>query len=231
MLRTTMAPTRCVGGIARGALAQDVLQRRLCSTSRALALRRKRDEADALLTPTQRAVRVSRAAERRRFGLPVWQILSGGLVGVGFVTWWYAGHRPARGWNPEHLTEAGTALLPTTIVTEQCQVEALLSEVRVVLGRLGIGLGTVPLHVKLLTEAQHPHNVEGLTQKVVRPPPVLRGIEAVSLRPGLTAIHAAQVLAHEYMHCWLVRSPLSWPMFSQLCSLRSSTRPKTRWVE
>ena len=44
---------------------------------------------------------------------------------------------------------------------------------------------------------------EGSTIKVVRPPPTLRGVEAVTLRPGLTSLAAAQVLAHEYTHCWL----------------------------
>jgi hypothetical protein len=186
-----------------------------CSARRArlssLVPRRKPDEPlhfALLFTPEQqRAVLVSRAAERRRFGAPVWQVLGAGLLGVGVVARWYASNWPEDGWSPLQLQRAGVRLPPFALVTEQAHVEALLSEVRVVLDRHGIGIGAVPLRVRLMDETDFRlhgrHAVEGTTSKVLRPPPVLRGVEAVSLQPRLTAIHSAQVLAHEYMHAWL----------------------------
>ena len=89
---------------------------------------------------------------------------------------------------------------PAATLTSQEDVEALMSEVRVALERFGISLGKVHLRV-VIDESNVLH--EGSTIKVLRPPPTLRGIEAVTLRPGLTCLAAAQVLAHEYTHCWL----------------------------
>ena len=139
-----------------------------------------------------------RAAETRRFGAPVYAILGVGACGVAAVMSYFNERRPET-WQPLRVSDADR-LEPFSLVTEQRQVELLLSEVRVVLARFGIGLGNVPLRVRLLDERSH---FEGTTTKVLRPPPLLRGVEAVSLRRGLTAVSAAQVLAHEYTHAWL----------------------------
>ena len=58
------------------------------------------------------------------------------------------------------------------IIHEQRQLEALLSDVRVALARFGVSLGAHPLRVRLLSES---HALEGVTSKVLRPPPLLRG--------------------------------------------------------
>ncbi len=148
------------------------------------------------LTPVQ----LSREAERRRFGLPVWQLLSAGLVGCIFLARWYgkiASEREAE-WSP--VTGGDEPLSPFILIESQEQVVALLSDVRVVLAKHGISLGSLPLRVEL---GSLPRDFEGTTRKALRPPPVLRGIEAITLRPGLTAIQASQVLAHEYTHAWL----------------------------
>ena len=107
-------------------------------------------------------------------------------------------HQP-EAWRPRALTD-GERLEPMDRITEQRHVEALLSEVRLVLARFGVTLGSHPLRVQLLSES---HALEGMTTKIIRPPPLLRGVEALSLRRNLTAISAAQVLAHEYTHAWL----------------------------
>ena len=103
-------------------------------------------------------------------------------------------------WDARHSAHAAR-LDAATLITEQHQVEALLSEVRLVLARFGISLGAVPLRVQLFSDRNS--SIEGLTTKVMRPPPLLRGVEAISLRRNLTAVSAAQVLAHEYTHAWL----------------------------
>ena len=120
-------------------------------------------------------------------------------MGVSFVAKWYVEQSPQE-WHPPHAVPEHEQLQPTARVTEQRQVEALLSDVRQVLHRFGISLGRVPLRVSLLSEYE---TLEGSTTKVIRPPPLLRGIEAISLRRNLSAISAAQVLAHEYTHAWL----------------------------
>jgi hypothetical protein len=158
------------------------------------ALARAGTTAVGELTP----IEITRRAERLRFGLPVWQLLAGGLLGAALVFRWFLLNRREE-WAPKQPPEIH--LPPFAIVREAKQVEALLDEVRVVLSRHGLELWRVPLRVRLLSNAES--HVEGTTTKVVRPPPALRGIEAVSLRPGLTALHTAQILAHEYMHCWL----------------------------
>jgi hypothetical protein len=143
-------------------------------------------------------VQQRRRAETRRFGAPVYAILAGGFVGVVAAARWYAQNRASE-WRPKPATLVDR-LQPSDRVTEQRQVELLLSDVRTVLERFGVSLGAHPLRVRLLSEG---HALEGTTTKVLRPPPVLRGVEALSLRRGLTAIAAAQVLAHEYTHAWL----------------------------
>ena len=206
--------------------------RRLCSSARRPpppATSLARPAGSLLFTPEQRkAVAVSRAAERQRFGLTVWQLLGGGVLGVGLLTRMYLRqYDNNRGWAaPSGLPALDAPMPPYSMVQTQPQVEALLSEVRCVLARHGIGIGTVPLRVRILREDDDEAGrvVEGTTRKVVRPPPVLRGIEAVSLRPGLTAIHAAQVLAHEYAHCWLWLQrfpPLETRVEEGLCELVS----------
>lgn len=144
-------------------------------------------------------VQAHRRAESKRFGASARTILAGGLVGVGLVAKWLMMHQPDE-WRPRPVAEADR-LEVTARVNEQHHVEALLSEVRIVLARFGISLGSVPLRVQLFSE--HTRGIEGLTTKVLRPPPVLRGVEAISLRRNLTAVTAAQVLAHEYTHAWL----------------------------
>jgi hypothetical protein len=141
-----------------------------------------------------------RHAERRRFGASVNVILAGGLVGVGVLVRWYGQQRPDSWESPGRASSSVQPLAPTAIVAEQREVEALLDDVRVVLARFGVSLGKVPLRVKLLSAD---HSLEGMTTKVIRPPPLLRGVEALSLRRNLTALSAAQTLAHEYTHAWL----------------------------
>ena len=164
---------------------------------------------DALMTPEARAVQRTRAAERRRFGMPVIKILASGVVGMGAFAWWYAQNRPRKGWTEaDAYADELRSLQAHHIVQDQRDIECLLSQVRLVLGRHGLGLGKVPLRVRLLREDEiHSLDVrgrvEGTTHRVLRPPPALRGVESVGLKPGLTAVHAAQVLAHEYAHCWL----------------------------
>ena len=170
---------------------------------------------DALMTPEARAVQRTRAAERRRFGMPVIKILASGVVGMGAFAWWYAQNRPRKGWTEaDAYADELRSLQAHHIVQDQRDIECLLSQVRLVLGRHGLGLGKVPLRVRLLREDEiHSLDVrgrvEGTTHRVLRPSTcehlsgTLRGVESVGLKPGLTAVHAAQVLAHEYAHCWL----------------------------
>lgn len=197
--RACVSPNR--GPVAPAALRS--CRRRWLSAGRpeghALTPRSEQQHASelALLTAVQR----QREHERRRFGLPVWQLLGGGLLGVAFVARAWKSIADAHdysGWAPP-ARPAPNVLRPFSLVLQQEQLDALLSDVRDVLGVHGISLGAAPLRCRLLDEA----DVEGTTRKVVRPPPLLRGVEAITVRPGLTAIHAAQVLAHEYMHCWL----------------------------
>ena len=153
---------------------------------------------NASLTPVQR----TREAERRRFGLPVWQLLAaGGLIAAAAARWYARNIRDSESdWAPEIDPTAGPTLQPFALVQDQSQVEALLTDVRLVLAKHGISVGKLPLRVVL---GQTPDKFEGTTRKALRPPPVMRGVEAITLRPGLTCIHAAQVLAHEYTHAWL----------------------------
>lgn len=167
------------------------------------------------LTPIQH----SRRAEAKRFGAPVNMLLACGLVGAGFVVRWIVRDRPEK-WEPSALKIA-EELEPSKRITEQRQVEALLNEVRDVLGQFGISLGHVQLQVRL---GRDHDGLDGSTIKVVRPPPLLRGIEAVTIRPGLSAISTAQILAHEYTHCWLWLQgfpPLDTRLEEGLCELFS----------
>ena len=77
----------------------------------------------------------------------------------------------------------------------------LLAHVRVVLERHGLSLGDVPLPVHLMDTPFT--NTEGWTTRSARPSDGRRIVGGINLRPGLDALHAAQVLAHEYMHAWL----------------------------
>ena len=201
--------------------------RSLCSRA-ALVRRSTATRNDALMTPEQRAVQVTRTAERRRFGLPVMHILGGGLVGVCGLAWWFIDNQPQQKVWSGLPSEGVHSLQAHHPVRDQQDVEALLSQVRIVLGRHGIGLGRVPLRVRMLTDEElRLHGgvvVEGTTHRVVRPPPALRGVESVGLKPGLTAVHAAQVLAHEYAHCWLWLQgfpPLEHRLEEGLCELIS----------
>lgn len=164
---------------------------RLCHRRWLTTALEKQKTQNAIMTITQR-----RRAETRRFGAPILHILGVGVVGVGLVAKWYYKNTPEQ----FHEKTVSPPLEPNAIVTDQNDIEALLSEVRVVLGRFGISLGRVPLRVSLLEEG---HRLEGMTTKVLRPPPLLRGVEGISLKRNLTALTAAQVLAHEYTHAWL----------------------------
>ena len=93
-----------------------------------------------------------------------------------------------------------------------------MEHVREVLERHGLSLGDVHLAVRV----RHGLFAEGLTVKGLRPPPTRRGVEEVVLAPGLPALHAAQVLAHEFMHAWLWLHdfpPLSPAVEEGLCEL------------
>ena len=169
---------RCFSGTSSGHLVKSGKSRELMS-----------------LTPIQR----SRRAETKRFGAPVHVLLACGFLGAAFTVRWILKARPAR-WEPMSSTLA-EQLETSERVTEQAQVQALLDEVRDVLGRFGISLGHVQLQVHLMNDLGY--GLEGTTTKVVRPPPLLRGIEVVKIRAGMAAIDTAQVLAHEYTHCWL----------------------------
>ena len=167
-----------------------LLCRRLTLPARRSAANSALDRRHWAHAPT--LIQARRRAEAKRFGAPAWQILAGGLIGLGFIARWCMQHQP-EAWRPRALTD-GERLEPMDRITEQRHVEALLSEVRLVLARFGVTLGAVPLRVQLLSES---HELEGMTTKIIRPPPLLRGVEALSLRRNLSAISAAQVLAHE----------------------------------
>jgi hypothetical protein len=168
------------------------------------------------LTPIQR----SRRAETKRFGAPVHVLLACGFLGAAFIVRWVMKARPGR-WEPLPSILA-EELQTSEEVTEQAQVQALLDEVRAVLGRFGISLGHVQLQVHLMRDLGY--GLEGSTTKVIRPPPLLRGIEVVKIRAGMPAIDTAQVLAHEYTHCWLWLQgfpPLDTRLEEGLCELFS----------
>ena len=169
--------------------------RRACSTlppSRSSAL------ATTAAAHQVTALQVSRAAERRRFGVPVWQLLGAGFVGTCAVgAFWYS-RTPAR-----RKVARGVALTVDEPVVEAAQAEALMDEVRSVLERRGLSLGDVAIEVKLF--GGHGRAIEGLTVKAATaaPPPRDRKVTEVRLQRGLPALHAAQVLAHEFMHAWM----------------------------
>ena len=182
--------------------------------------RRAAAHANALANLT--AVQRTRRAERARFGASVNHLLAGGFVLTALVLRWASLHR-SEAWTPPSRRSKAEQLHPATPITTQADVEALLGEVRLVLERFGITLGSVPLNVQLMG-TDVPGLEEGSTTKVLRPPPLLRGIEAVRLRHGLSALAAAQVLAHEYTHCWLWLQqfpPLDMRLEEGLCELLS----------
>ena len=165
------------------------------------------------------ALQVSRAAERRRFGVPVWQLLGAGFVGTCAVgAFWYS-RTPAR-----RKVARGVALTVDEPVVEAAQAEALMDEVRSVLERRGLSLGDVAIEVKLF--GGHARAIEGLTVKAATaaPPPRDRKVTEVRLQRGLPALHAAQVLAHEFMHAWMWLQgfpPLEPALEEGLCELAS----------
>ena len=83
-------------------------------------------------------------ALRRRFGVPVWQLLGAGFVGTCAVgAFWYS-RTPTR-----RKVARGVALTVDEPVVEAAQAEALMDEVRSVLERRGLSLGDVAIEVKL----------------------------------------------------------------------------------
>jgi len=154
----------------------------------------------------QTALRVARqrTEERRRFGVPIYQLLGVGALGVGLVArHWLRSYESVHGEVDERLAASGVTLDPHEAVTTSQQAVALMWHVRQVLDRHGLSLGDNYLRVRVRTPAGIFSLAEGLTRKGLRPPPALRGVDEITLRPGLSALHAAQVLAHEYMHAWL----------------------------
>ena len=135
------------------------------------------------------ALQVSRAAERRRFGVPVWQLLGAGFVGTCAVgAFWYS-RTPAR-----RKVARGVALTVDEPVVEAAQAEALMDEVRSVLERRGLSLGDVAIEVKLF--GGHARAIEGLTVKAATaaPPPRDRKVTEVRLQRGLPALQPARPL-------------------------------------
>ena len=160
------------------------------------------------LSPAQKQyalVLKSRDAERKRFGMPVLHLLAAGFVGVVLaLEWWTERIIP-----PESLSPSLLSLPASSPVISQVQACALLSDVRRVLDRHGIGLGPTRIDVRL-EPGLHLSGVEGLTLKEHgarrrrnRHSMDGRRVEAIVLQPGMKALHASHVLAHEFMHTWL----------------------------
>lgn len=158
------------------------------------------------LTPTQQQHAIvlrSRAAERARFGLPVWQLLGCGLVGVVLALQWWTERLYV-----DRVDAPYVRLSASSTVVSLHKARALLSDVRRVLERHGISLGAVRLEVRL-EPGLSLTGLEGVTLKERSEArrrggaQHLRHVEAIVLQPGLSALHASHVLAHEFMHAWL----------------------------
>ena len=174
----------------------------------------------AVPVSTPKALRISRAAEVRRFGLPLWKLFGVGAVGVALVArWWYQMYCSA--W-PDEATEAISCPAADEIVHSDEQAAALFADVRRVLARHGLDLG----RVRIAVQAADDLAVEGLThtrrvggRRRLRAP---RRIELIEVRAGMPAVRAARVLAHEFMHAWLWLHdfpPLSPAVEEGLCEL------------
>ena len=234
MLRTLRGSLGRLSGAAGGSRSGSAMLRGLSSsststnttnTSRSLAIRGAQNggsSSNALITVAER-----RRAETRRFGLPVINILMAGLVSVASYVYWLSLNK-RKVWVPP---QPAPQLMLSSLVSSQEDVEALMSEVRFALEKFGISFGQVhlPCHIDHAPHegglsALRNRYVEGATWKVYRRPPQPNGISAVVLRPGMTAINAARVLAHEYTHCWLhlQRFPPLRPRLEEgLCELLS----------
>ena len=107
--------------------------------------------------------------------------------------------------------------LPMDVIITHDQARCLLADVRRVLYRLGISLGKVNVEVSV-----EPIQREGQTIRAVFPPPVRHRVDQIVITSGMPALHAAQVLAHEFMHAWLWMHefpPLSRRIEEGLCEL------------
>ena len=199
---------------ARALAAPRSLLRQLCTRT---ALEAQEAQRQLLARTVQRA----RAAERARFGLPAWQILAGGLFGVGLAARWWSRVLESRGDAP---AATDVSLRPREPIFEEAHAQRILVDVRRTLARHEVSLGNLRLRVRLRDLA-----AEGATQKAhgrVGPGRGrgARSVDEISLRPGLDAVHAAQVLAHEFMHAWLWMMdfpPLDPSVEEGLCELGS----------
>ena len=98
----------------------------------------------ALLSTQQAALQRSRAAERARFGLPLWQLFGFGFVGVtAAIVYWSERSRPL--FDLTHPSKR--PISARSSVTDGETAAALLADVRAVLGRHGLSLGRVDLRV------------------------------------------------------------------------------------
>ena len=215
-----MLATR-IGRLPRHGIGRERLgpRRALCFANRpsSALVRQQEEQAATALAITRR-----RNAERKRFGLPVLHLLGLGLLGGALVLrWWRRSYEAAH--RGKATPQLDVALGSHEPVTDTTQAAALMAHVREVLHRHGLSLGHAHLNVSVRAPRGF-FGAEGLTVKGLRPPPALRGVEAVVLQPGLPALHAAQVLAHEFMHAWMWLQgfpPLEPALEEGLCELAS----------
>ena len=98
----------------------------------------------SLFAPS-RTVLVQRRAEEARFGLPVWKLLGLGFVGVCGAFRWWANTLPTQlpPPAPAQSIEAEEAVDTTAMAHD------ILTDVRRVFAKHGMGCGQLPLRVKL----------------------------------------------------------------------------------
>eukprot|EP00965_Chrysotila_dentata_P240730 6203873-Pleurochrysis_carterae.AAC.11 len=149
---------------------------------------------------TALSVHRRRAAERARFGMPVWQLLGVGLFGVAWAGWWWADVcYPALSRSLPTADRRATLMSHEPVETDE-HASALLADVRRVLCRHGLDLGHVALPVRVV----HGLGAEGYTVKRRgRSRNPTRAVDMILLDSGLSTVQAAIVLSHEFMHAWL----------------------------
>lgn len=143
----------------------------------------------------------SRAAERARFGVTVWQLLGAGLVGVGFAAQWWSEHYFGR----RFQGSAQLSLASAAPVVSDVQARALLSDVRRVLERHGIGLGCARLDARVMPDLMTPALTlkDRATWRRHLGTSGGRRVDFIAVRSGLTALVTSHMLAHEFMRSWL----------------------------